>query len=330
MHLGLLAMGVLLSCACASASTRVSPEARMHASRWDEALADLGAHERAAADRGDARARAAALVAMSRVLLDEGLNRRAEVARALEPAERARSLAEAIPDGGLVADALDRLGMVRYWQWALADPGASNEPLLAASALFERARRLRRDGLGLGYSHFHLGLIAEGQEQASAARDHFARALALAGRDDKLASYALRHLASHDEAVGRRDVAEKRLRRSLELRRALGWKTGTASGLGALGALLHRSGRSAEARTLLREAIAAARDAQSAYYATRIGLSLARLEADSGDVEAAIAVLRASRSEVAVLESAALRAEHAAMLASLMQRCPACGSAPAN
>jgi tetratricopeptide (TPR) repeat protein len=330
MNPGLLVVGVLLFSACGSASRGASPEQRMHASRWDEALAELAARERAATERGDSRARAAALVAMSRVLLEEGLNRRAEVSRAHEPAERARSLAEAIPDRGLVADALDRLGMVRYWQWALADPDSSDQPLLAAGALFERARRLRRDGPGLGYSHFHLGLVAEGQEHALAARDHFMRALALAGRDRKLASYALRHLASHDEEVGRRDMAEKRLRRSLELRRELGWKAGSASGLGALGALLHRSGRTAEARTLLREAIAAAREARSAYYATRIALSLARLEADTGHVDAGIAALRASESEAAVLQSAALRDEHATMLESLLEQCPECGAPPAN
>lgn len=326
MKSGLLAIGAFLCCACASASTDASHDRAMHASRWDEALAELAAGERAATDSGDSRARVAALVGMSRVLLDEGLNRRADVSRALEPAERARSLAEAIGDGGLIADALDRLGMARYWQWALAAPDTGGESLVAAAALFERAHRLRRDGPGLAYSHFHLGLVAEAQEQASVARDHFTRTLALAGRDDKIASYALRHLAQHDEAAGHRDVAESRLRRSLELRRQLAWKAGTASGLAALGALLHRSGRTAEARPLLRQAIAVAREARSAYYATRATGSLARLEAATGDVGAAIVVLRAAEPEVAALESAAVRAEHATLLESLMQQCPGCAA----
>jgi tetratricopeptide (TPR) repeat protein len=315
---------VALCCACAQSSQAVAPDRAMHAGRWDDALADLSARERAAADRGQPHARVALLVAISLVLLDEGLNRRADVSRALEPARRAWSLAEQLADGPLIADALDRVGMVRYWQWALGDPPSGDGPLIEAAALFERARSLRDGGPGLAYSHFHLGLIAEAQDRAAVARAHFARSLDLAGRDRRIASYALRHLAPQDEAAGRRDLAETRLRRSLELRRSLGWRAGAASGLTALAAFLHRSGRAAEARPLLREAIAVARQAGSSYYATRASHTLARLEEEAGDVAAAISVLQAARADVAALEPAGLRAEHATLLESLTRRCPSC------
>lgn len=287
----------------------------MHDARWNDALAELARRERDA----DPRARTELLVATSRVLLDEGLNRRADVSRALDPAERALALAEQLSDGALIADALDRVGMVRYWQWALADPDSGDGPVVEAAALFERARSLRR-GVGLGYSHFHLGLVAEARDRAAGARDHFARALRLTGGDGKLESYALRHLATYDEAAGRPDVAEARLRRSLELRRGLGWRAGVASGLDALAAYLLRAGRAAEARPLLEEAISVARAAGSRYYASRAAQTLARLEEAAGDADAAIAALEAARPDVDELQSAAIRAEHASLLEGLRQR----------
>ena len=294
----------------------------MHDARWDDALADLARQERDA----DPRARAALLVATSRVLLDEGLNRRADVSRARQPAERALRLAERLSDGALIADALDRVGMERYWQWALADPDSGDGPVVEAAALFERARSLRRSGVGLGYSHFHLGLVAEAQDRAADARDHFTRALELAGRDGKLESYALRHIARYDEAAGRLDAAETRLRRSLDLRRGLGWRAGVASGLDGLAAFLLRAGRAADARPLLREAISVARAADSRYYASRAALTLARIEEGTGDIAAAIAALEAARPDIDRLESRALRAEHASLLESLRQRCSGCGA----
>lgn len=310
--------------ACAPASQVVSPDRAMHMGRWDDALADLSARERAAAERGESGVRIELLVATSRVLLDEGLNRRADVSRALAPAERARVLAEQLADGPLLADALDRIGMVRYWQWALADPSSSDRSLLEAAALFEKARGLRGSGRGLAHSHFHLGLIAEARDQASAARAHFEQALRLSGGDRKIESYAQRHLAPHDEAAGRADIAERRLRRSLELRRSLGWRAGTASGMDALAAFLIRSGRPAEARPLLRDAIALARDAGSPYYATRAARTLARLEDTAGNLAAAISVLESARADLAALEAAALRAEFETLLDGVRRRCPDC------
>ena len=292
----------------------------MHAGRWDDALAELSARERAAADRGDVRSRVALLVATSRVLLDEGLNRRADVSRALEPAERARTLAEQLADPALLADALDRIGNVHYWQWALDDPSSGDALLHEAAALFERAWSSRRSAPGLAYSHFHLGLIAEAEERTSLAEKHFARALELAGNDAKMASYAHRHLAARDEAAGRSDEAERRLRRSLEIRRALGWRAGVASGLDALAGFMMRASRTAEARPLLREAIAIARDIGSAYYVSRAARTLALVEERTGDIAAAIAVLHDTRADVAALRAATLRAEHATLLARLEQR----------
>ena len=86
----------------------------MYAADWSGALAALADADRAAVARGDRRAQARALVATSRVQLDAGLNRRADVSPALVPAQRALGLAEALGDRALVADALDRIGNVHY------------------------------------------------------------------------------------------------------------------------------------------------------------------------------------------------------------------------
>lgn len=311
---------VVLGCACTTAAPLPAayPQA-MYAGAWTLALDALAETARAAAARGDRTTEIRALVATSRVRLDEGLNRRADVSLALAPAERALRLAEQGGGEALRADALDRIGMVRYWEWALADEDAGDGPLLAAEAAFERARALRRDGGGLAYSHFHLGLIADGKGQAVQARDHFQAALAGAGVDRALESYALRHVAAHDRDAAQ---AEARLRRSLALRHELGWKAGTASAMDALAKHLVTRGRTEEARTLLREALQLARAGNSPYYATRVAQTLASLEEQQGNPAAALAVLDDTSREIAMLAAAPLRAEYALRLQRL--RCPAC------
>jgi tetratricopeptide (TPR) repeat protein len=290
----------------------------MYAGEWARALDALVASERTASAHGDRPAQIRALVAISRVRLDEGLNRRADVTLALAPARRALELANAWGDRGLVADALDRIGMVRYWQWALADEATGDSLLLEAEVAFESARAKRNDPAPLAYSHFHLGLVAEGKQDRARAREHFASALAAAavGADRAIESYALRHLAAYDDD---RASAERRLRRSLALRRDLGWKTGTASAMDALAKHLAGAGHVDEARTLLRDAIALAREAQSPYYVTRVAETLASLEERVGNVAAAVAILEETSRDISQLTAEPLRREHAMRLLRLQR-----------
>jgi hypothetical protein len=132
--------------------------------------------------------------------------------------------------------------------------------------LFEQAATLYRglgDLRGEAESLFWLGTfeqIVRGDNDAALAP--LQRAYDLAAEvDDKLTlSYVVRHLGFLDMAAGDLAAARGRLEQSVALRREVGFMPGVAAGLLALAELAAEDGRGEDARRLLDEATAAARD----------------------------------------------------------------------
>jgi tetratricopeptide (TPR) repeat protein len=132
--------------------------------------------------------------------------------------------------------------------------------------LFEQAATLYRslgDLRGEAEALFWIGTFEQVvRGDNAAALPPFLRAHDLASEiDDRLTlSYVVRHLGFVDMAAGDMAAARGRLEQSVALRREIGFLPGVAAGLLALAELAVEDGRPQDARALLDEATATARD----------------------------------------------------------------------
>ena len=127
-------------------------------------------------------------------------------------------------------------------------------------ALFTRAAELYQqlaDGRGEGEALFWIGIVHQVvRGDSGVAQPFFDRAYALATlAGDKLTlSYAARHLGFVLAEAGHPAAAQAKLTEAVRLRQEIGFAPGVAAGLLALAELAYRTGRRAEAHTLLAEA----------------------------------------------------------------------------
>lgn len=160
--------------------------------------------------------------------------------------------AERAQDEALLASARDQLGLAIYAR----DFGATDQA--EARALFEQAlatRRAANDRRAVAESLFHVALTWEQKKDPTDAEKARARALhqealaiAEAGGFDVEASYAVRHLAGHQQDAGDLDGALAGFERSLALRQKAGYAIYYAPSLIAIGDVWKDKGDAKKAR----------------------------------------------------------------------------------
>ncbi|MFP2927031.1 tetratricopeptide repeat protein [Pyxidicoccus sp. 3LG] len=226
--------------------------------RFREA-ADLGrfASERARLLK-DAPGEARIQVELGRVL-----SRQAPRDPGLDPAEvratvqRARQLAEASGNVGVLAAAIDAEGMHLYWNKLVKGEGE----WAPIEALFVKSRELAeeaKDPRVISEALFHLGLTHQFRGNAPEAGEAYERSLSVAreSRDALMQSYALRHLADLAEKRGDLDTALAWHRECLRLREQVGFRTGEVYALLAVARVLTlREPGSDEALTAVQRAL---------------------------------------------------------------------------
>jgi tetratricopeptide (TPR) repeat protein len=169
-------------------------------------------------------------------------------------AEAREILAEAakLADERLLADVRDHLGLAIYSrdfrQNDMEEPRRLFQQALAA-------RRKLADRRGIAESLFHVGLTLENRKDPSAdelrravASHQEALSIADGGGFDIEASYAVRHLAGHQQDAGRLDEALAGFERSLMLRTRAGYLIYLAPALIAVGDVWKAKGDAAKAR----------------------------------------------------------------------------------
>jgi tetratricopeptide (TPR) repeat protein len=160
--------------------------------------------------------------------------------------------AERGKDATVLADARDQLGLAIYARDFRATD--QSEP----RALFEQAlvtRRAANDRRAVAESLFHVALTWENKKDPTDADKARARALhgealaiAEAGGFDVEASYAVRHLAGHQQDAGDLDGALAGFERSLALRQKAGYAIYIAPSLIAIGDVWKDKGDAKKAR----------------------------------------------------------------------------------
>jgi tetratricopeptide (TPR) repeat protein len=168
--------------------------------------------------------------------------------------------AEAVAEPLLLADARDLLGLALYARDIRRT--AHDE----ARSLFEQALAARRshgDRRGEAETLFHLGLVSENRNDPSPedlrrarARHEEALSIARAGGFEIEASYALRHLAGHQQEAGDLDGAVAGFEESLRLRERSGYRIYVPPALLALGDAWKQKGDLSKARSLYERALA--------------------------------------------------------------------------
>jgi tetratricopeptide (TPR) repeat protein len=184
------------------------------------------------------------------------------VDRSVEELRAILGAAESLRDARLVADVRDQLGLAIYTR------NFRQSDLADARQLFEQALQARRsfdDRRGIAESLFHIGLTWENKKDPSAeelrrARESHSEALkiAAAGGFDIEASYAVRHLAGHQQDAGDLDGALKGFERSLDLRLRAGYHIYLAPALLTVGDVWKAKGNPAKAREYYDRALAEA------------------------------------------------------------------------
>jgi tetratricopeptide (TPR) repeat protein len=190
--------------------------------------------------------------------------------------------AQTLGDAALLADARDQLGIALYGSAFRASDMA--EP----RALFDQvlqARRAADDRRGTSEALFHVGLTWENKkdptpedvERAKAAHRE-ALQIAEAGGFDVEASYAVRHLAGHQQEAGDLDAAIAGFERSLALREKAGYAIYYAPSLIALGDAWKEKGDRAKARACFERAKIEADRLQAARFQQMAQEALATLD----------------------------------------------------
>lgn len=250
--------------------------------------------------------------------------------------------AEQLDDGGEVAFALDRLGMIfraagAYDQatecharardlfdrlndrhglgWALAHLGntalAKGEHDTAASFYTDSLRILREedDRNGMCVALNNLGYIAIRRKQYDVARRNMGEALSLQAvlGNHRSAAYLLNNLGFAAREAGDYEEAARHLQEGLAISERLGYRGMVAASLTGLAELNVRTGELDHAQSLLRRALQIAGDIGDQPVALEALLTLARLRERRGDTGSAVRVARAVAAHPAV--SADTRAE---------------------
>jgi tetratricopeptide (TPR) repeat protein len=251
--------------------------------QWDEARRLVERGLEAARGRGDRAGEARLLLRRGQTITDQTRHSGGDRAPAHADLQAALRAAEAAGDLGLVGEATDTLGMLRFFHWFStqdpADLAAAHEMLRKALAIRES---IREPG-GLADSYFHAGLVHQMRGELDAAHAQFERSLATAeqARDELRMSYATRHLAYIADRRGDWAHAEGHYRRSLELREKFGEGPAVAAALVALAELRYkRDGKAQAALDMLQRAHDCARRTGSFAYVAISSAAIARVHRD--------------------------------------------------
>ena len=303
----LLVLAVAVAPACGGQRPLIAPPTALEIDRraeiltmqgrWDEArkLVEGGLEE--ARRRRDGAAEARLLLRRGRTVTDQTRHRGGDRAPAVSDMEAARRAAEAIGDRGLLADAIDALGVHRYVLWFSSQ---NADDLAASDGMFRDALAIRlqaSESPELADSYFHVGLVHQMRNEDDAARGDFERALAVGerARDAMRMSFATRHLGYMAERRREWAAAEEYYRRSLELRERAGAGPGVASAQVTLAELRYaRGGDADDALGLLTRARDGAGRAGSVVYVAIASEAIARVHRDRGQYDEALRHLAAA------------------------------------
>jgi tetratricopeptide (TPR) repeat protein len=263
---------------------------------------------------GDRRAEARLLVELGRSRVDAMWHHGGGIAAALEPLERALTLAQTGSDRPLVGAALDALGMAYYSRRMLGNEGTWEQ----ADAYFVRATPLLAGTDEEDRVRFHLGLVRQQRGEDEPARVEFERSLAAADKtgDRMYRSFAERHLGYLAEKQGDLGRALELQRASLADREAVGLVPGAAMAHLAVGDLLLKLNRLDEARAHYAKASELGRSTDSALVRANAAIALARLGLREGRIDEAkrhaaeaTAAAEAGRDDGSLIEALAAFAE---------------------
>lgn len=246
--------------------------------RLDEALRLLDANLAAAPPDLPADARAQLLYARARTVYYMSSLAGSGYDTALQALDEAWRAAERSSDRRLQADVLDLTGLCHYAREFGRGEYATARPY------YDRAFALRTelgDRRGLAESLFHYGLIHQNRENPTKAdeaqaREYYQRSLRIAEEDHLPLeqSYALRHLAALESDAGNLESALEMFRRSLALRREIGFLIYLPAATLAVGDVLAELKRRDEALATYGQALESARAIGSARFIVSAELAI--------------------------------------------------------